>query len=185
MKLTVSKRAGEKKSELTQLRHQGDIPAAVYSKGKHSDKIVVKGAEFAAVVREIPKGYLPTTVFELEVNGKTVKAIVKDIQYHPTTYNVLHLDFMVLDEKTVVDVKVPITCVGEADCVGVKLGGFVRPVKRHVKVRCLPKDIPTDFKLNIKNLGIGQSKRIGDIEFGNAIRPLASEKEIVVVIAKR
>lgn len=185
MKLTVSKRAGEKKSELTQLRHQGDIPAAVYSKGKPSDKIAVKGDEFAAVIRRLPKGYLPTTVFELDIDGKKVKAIVKDIQYHPTTYRILHLDFMVLEDKTVVDVKVPITCVGEADCVGVKLGGFVRPVKRHVKVRCLPKDIPADFKLNIKDLGIGQSKRIGDIAFGNEIRPLASDKEIVVVIAKR
>lgn len=185
MKLTVSKRAGEKKSELTKLRHQGDIPAAVYSKGKPCEKITVKGAEFSAVIRGLPKGYLPTTVFELEVDGKKIKAIVKDIQYHPTTYQVLHLDFMILDDKVVVDVKVPIACIGEADCVGVKLGGFVRPVKRHVKVRCLPKDIPTDFKLSIKELAIGQSKRIGDIEFGNAIRPLATDKEIVVVIAKR
>ena len=185
MKLTVSKRAGEKKSELTKLRHQGDIPAAVYSKGRPCEKFIVNGAEFAAVIRKLPKGYLPTTVFELDIDGKKVKAIVKDIQYHPTTYRVLHLDFMVLDDKAEVEVKVPIACVGEADCVGVKLGGFVRPVKRHVKVRCLPKDIPTDFKINIKNLGIGQAKRVGDIEFGKAIRPLATEKEIVVVIAKR
>ncbi|NRA89878.1 MAG: 50S ribosomal protein L25/general stress protein Ctc [Simkaniaceae bacterium] len=185
MKLTVSKRAGEKKSELTKLRYQGDIPAAVYSKGKQSELIVVNGAEFSAVIRGLPKGYLPTTVFELELDGKTQKALVKDVQYHPTTYRVLHLDFMILDDKTSVDVKVPVAYVGEADCVGVKLGGFVRPIKRHVKVRCLPKDIPTDFKLSIKELGIGQSKSVGDIEFGNAIRPLATNKEIVVVIAKR
>jgi large subunit ribosomal protein L25 len=185
MKLTVSKRAGEKKSELTQLRHQGDIPAAVYSKGKPSEKIIVKGDEFLAVIRKLPKGYLPTTVFEFEMDGKKIKAIVKDIQYHPTTYKVVHLDFLILDDQSPVDVKVPIDCVGEADCVGVKLGGFVRPIKRHVKVRCLPKDIPTDFKLSIKELAIGQSKRIGDIEFGNTIRSLAADKEIVVVIAKR
>ncbi len=185
MKLTVSKRAGEKKSELTKLRHQGDIPAAIYCKGKPCEKIVVKGTEFSAVIRGLPKGHLPTTVFELEIDGKKIKTIVKDIQYHPTTYRILHLDFMILDDKVVVDIKVPITCVGEADCVGVKLGGFVRPIKRHVKVRCLPKDIPTDFKLGIKELAIGQSKRIGDIKFGNAIHPLATDKEIVVVIAKR
>ncbi len=185
MKLTVSKRAGEKKSELTKLRHQGDIPAAVYSKGKPCEKITVKGAEFSAVIRGLPKGHLSTTIFELEVDGKKITTIVKDIQYHPTTYRVLHLDFMILDDKAAVDVKVPITCTGEVDCVGVKLGGFIRPIKRHVKVRCLPKDIPTDFKLSIKELAIGQSKRIGDIEFGNAIRPIAADKEIVVVIAKR
>lgn len=185
MKLTVSKRTGETKSELTKLRHQGDIPASVYSKGKPCDKITVKGAEFEAVLRKLPKGYLPTTTFELEMDGKTKKAIVKDIQYHPTTYRILHLDFLILEPKITVDVKVPINCIGEADCVGVKLGGFVRPVKRHVEVRCLPDDIPTDFKVDIKSLEIGQSKRVSDIEAGAMVRLLAKPKEILVVIAKR
>lgn len=184
MKLTVSKRAGESKSELTKLRYKGDIPAAVYRTGKPSDKITVSGPEFAAVLRKMSKGYLPTTIFEFDIDGKNQKAIVKDIQYHPTTYNVLHLDFQILEDEVFVDLKVPITYVGETDCVGVKLGGFVRPIKRHVKVRVLPKDIPADFKINIKELGIGQSKYIGDIDFG-MIKSLASDKEIVVTIAKR
>ncbi|MCB1082364.1 MAG: 50S ribosomal protein L25/general stress protein Ctc [Chlamydiia bacterium] len=185
MKLAVSKRAGETKSELTKLRHQGDIPAAVYSKGEPCEKVTLKGAEFDAAVRKLPKGYLPTTVFELEMDGKTKKAIVKGIQYHPTTYRVLHLDFLLLEPKTTVDVKVPIHCIGEADCVGVKLGGFVRPVKRHVEVRCLPEDIPTDFKIDIKSLEIGQSKRVSDISTKETVRLLAKPKEILVVIAKR
>lgn len=87
--------------------------------------------------------------------------------------------------ETTVDVKVPINCIGEADCVGVKLGGFVRPVKRHVDVRCLPEDIPTDFKIDIKSLEIGQAKRVSDIDAGETVRLLAKPKEILVVIAKR
>ena len=185
MKLKVSKRAGEKKSELTQLRFKGHIPAAVYSSGKPAERISIDGAEFDAAIRKMPKGYLPTTVFELDIDGKAKKAIVKDIQYHPTTYKVLHLDFFLLDDKVHVDVKVPVAFEGEADCVGVKLGGFVRPVKRHIKVRCLPKDLPTDFKLSIKELAIGQTKRVGDIEFASGVRPLVQEKDIVVTIAKR
>ncbi|MDN3508476.1 MAG: 50S ribosomal protein L25/general stress protein Ctc [Candidatus Neptunochlamydia sp.] len=185
MKLTVSKRTGERKSELTKLRHQGDIPAAIYLQGKSCDKITVKGAEFEAILRKLPKGYLPTTIFELDMDGKTKKAIVKDIQYHPTTYRILHLDFLILEPKITIDLKVPINCIGEADCVGVKLGGFVRPVKRHVEVRCLPDDIPTDFKIDIKSLEIGQSKRVSDIEASALVRLLAKPKEILVVIAKR
>ena len=185
MKLAVSKRAGKTKSELTQLRYQGSIPAVVYSKDRSCDKVVVKRAEFEAVLRKLPKGYLPTTIFQLEIDGKIEKAIVKDIQYHPTTYHILHLDFLILDAKTSVDIKVPIHCIGQADCVGVKLGGFVRPVKRHVKVRCLPGNIPIDFKIDIKSLEIGQSKRVSDIEVDKEVRLLAKPKEILVVIAKR
>ncbi|MEM8727494.1 MAG: 50S ribosomal protein L25 [Chlamydiota bacterium] len=185
MKLTVSERTGKTKSELTKLRYRGDIPAAVYSQGKPCNKITVKGSEFEAVLRKLPKGYLPTTVFELDIDGRTKKAVVKDIQYHPTTYRILHLDFLILEPQVTVGVKVPINCVGEADCVGVKLGGFVRPIKRHVDVRCLPDDIPTDFRIDIKGLEIGQSKRVADIEVAETVRLLAKPKEILVVIAKR
>ena len=69
MKLTVSKRTGETKGELTKLRYQGDIPAAIYSKGKPCDRITVKGAEFEAVLRRLPKGYLPTTIFKLDIEA--------------------------------------------------------------------------------------------------------------------
>jgi len=185
MKLKVSKRAGEKKSELTQLRFKGDIPAVVYSLGKPSEKITIDGSEFGAVIRGLKRGFLPTSVFEMEIDGEKSRAIVKDIQYHPTTYRILHLDFLVLDEKRKVDVKVPVTFLGEAECVGVKLGGFVRQVIYHVKVCCLPKDIPSDFKLDIRSLSIGESMRIADIETVKGLRFLIPGKEIIVVIAKR
>ena len=185
MKLTLSKRVGEKKGELSQIRHRKDIPAILYFSGKAGEKVMVKGAEFHTIIRKLPKGYLPTTIFTLEFEGKERKAIVKDIQYHPTTYQVLHLDFLELDDKTPVDIKIPILCTGEAECVGVKLGGFLRQVKRHIKVQCLPKDIPTDFKLDIKELAINQSKRVRDIDVKEGVRLLVSKDDVVVVIAKR
>jgi len=185
MKLKLSKRSGEKKSELTQIRFRKDIPAVIYQKGKPGELATVSGSEFHAVLRGLKKGYLPTTIFELDIDGKTSKAIVKDIQYHPTTYQILHLDFLLLADDVPVDIKVPISCVGEADCVGIKLGGFLRQVIRHLKVRCLPKDIPTDFKVDIRNLAISQTKRIRDIEMGESIRSLVNPGEVVVVIAKR
>ena len=185
MKLTLSTRAGKKKSELTKLRSCKDIPAVIYVTGSPSELVTVKGVEFEAILRGMPKGYLPTAIFELELDGKKIKAIVKDIQYNPTTYQVVHLDFLTLKDDTLVDINVPIHCLGEADCIGIKLGGFLRYVKRHIKVRCLPKNIPSDFKVDIRNLGITQYKRVKDIAIGNEIRPLIGENDVIVVIAKR
>lgn len=185
MKLKVSKRTGNKKSELTKLRHVGDIPAVIYTAGQVGENIIVSGSEFGAVIRSLSKGYLPTTLFELDLEGSTKRVIVKDIQYHPTTYQVLHLDFLILNDKTTVDVKVPVVFSGSSECVGVKLGGFIRQVIHHVQVRCLPKDIPTNFTLGIQALSIGESMRVGNIEMGKAVRSLIPDKEIIVVIAKR
>lgn len=186
MKLTLSKRAAKKKSELTQMRRLGDIPAVIYEpKKKIGEKVFVKGVDFDAILRQLKKGYLPTMIFELDYEGKLRKAIVKDIQYHPTTYRVLHLDFQPLIDDTEVDVKIPLTCLGEADCIGIKLGGFLRYIKRHIKVRCFPSDLPTDFKIDIRNMEIGHSKKVSDIKLGEGIRPLFGTNEIVLTIAKR
>lgn len=185
MKLKLSKRNGEKKSELTQIRFRKDIPGVIYEKGMPGEKIIVSGSEFHTILRGLKKGYLPTTIFELDLNGKKSKAVIKDIQYHPTTYQILHLDFLLLSDKIPLDIKVPITCTGEADCIGIKLGGFLRQVVRHVPIRCLPKDIPSDFKIDIRSLAIGQTKKIRDIEMSETLRSLVSSEQVIALIAKR
>lgn len=185
MKLTVSNRAGTKKSSVKEIRRQGDIPAVLYSKTKACEPITISGTEFKTILRELKAGRLPTTVFTLHFGKQERRAIIKDIQYQLTTYQVIHLDFEELHEEVPVSVKVPITVTGAADCVGIKLGGFLRQVIRYVKVECLPKKIPSEFQIDVQDLGIRQSKRLSDIVMPSGIRPLASLNEVIVVIAKR
>jgi len=185
MKLKASKRAQQSKGELTTIRVEGDIPAVVYSKKSGSESIRVSGADFNAALRVMEEGHLPTTVFELEIDGKAKKAIVKDIQYHPTSYAVKHLDFLLLESDHEVMVNVPIRCIGVAECVGIKLGGFLRQVKRHVKVKCLPENIPTRFDINVKDLGLKQAMRAKQLPVAANVKMLFPENEVVVTIAKR
>jgi len=185
MKLNVKPRIGDKKSDIKQLRREGAIPAIVYSSKGQPKKIIVNGVEFSAVLREMKSGHLPTTVFTL-IDGKMEqRVVVKDIQYDLTTYNVSHIDFGELSDDVLVRVKVPVTCIGVADCIGVKLGGFLRQVVRHVRVECLPRWIPSEFLIDVKDLGIRQSKRLKDIQIPEGVRPLANLDEVLVVIAKR
>lgn len=185
MKLTVIERVGHKKSDVKEVRRKGDIPAILYSAGAECENVTISGPEFSTVLREMQPGMLPTTVFEMKKGAKTFKAIVKDIQYHPTTYRVLHLDFQKLDDNVPVSVKVPVRCTGTGDCVGIKLGGFLRQIARHVKVECLPKDMPKEFFIDVKDLGIRQSKRLSDIALPSGVKALASPSEVIVVVAKR
>jgi large subunit ribosomal protein L25 len=185
VKLIVTKRAGEKKSELNLMRHRGDIPAVLYEKGKEGVTLVVNGAEMGAVLRGMKPGHLPTTQFELDLEGKTVKAIIKEIQYDPTSYRVIHLDFYKLDAKTHVNVKVPLEFSGVAECEGIKLGGFLRPIMRHIKVRCLPKDLPEQFTLDVADVNLQQSRRVKNLVLPKGVTTLAAPEAVVVVIAKR
>ena len=185
MKLSLSKRKAETKSENNLIRHRGDIPAVIYSKGKQNHLVAVNGIEFDALLRGIQSGQLPTTVIDLEGEGLSFQAIVKDIQYDVTTYMVLHLDFLELHKETPVNVNVPIRCIGMGDSPGIKLGGFLRQVIRHLRVHCLPKNMPKEFVVDVKDLGIKQTKRIKDIKMPSGVEPLAPPNEVVVVIAKR
>lgn len=185
MKLTVKPRVGDKKSDIKQLRRDGHIPAIVYSSKGETKKITLSRDEFSAILRGMKPGHLPTTVFVLVEGNTEQRVIIKDIQYHLTTYNVSHIDFEVLVDNVPVSVKVPITCTGVAECIGVKLGGFLRQVVRHVKVECLPQSIPSEFMVDVKDLGIRQSRRLKDVAIPEGVRPLASMDEVLVVIAKR
>jgi large subunit ribosomal protein L25 len=84
-----------------------------------------------------------------------------------------------------VNVKVPVECTGVADCTGIKLGGFLRQVIRYVKVECDPHAIPSKFDIDVRDLGIKQTRRVSDIKLPQDVRPLAKLDEVLVVIAKR
>ncbi len=184
MKLTVTSRTGEKKSDVKKIRREGNIPGIIYAPGKSPEQVVVNGNEYGALMRQVKPGRLSTTVFTLISEGKQRNAIVKEVQYEITRYEVSHLDFEELQDSVVVKIKVPITIVGAVDCIGVKLGGTLRQVTRFIEVECLPKNIPTEFVIDVKDLGIGQVKRLGDIAVSEKVKPLAKADEVLVVVAK-
>jgi len=186
MKLQTVKRAADKKSEVKKLRREGYIPAVLYVKDNNAETMAVNASEFSSFLRDVKPGHLPTTIFTLvDDKGKERRVVIKDIQYEITTYAVTHLDFeeLVADHK--INVKIPIECIGQVDCVGIKLGGVLRQVIRHVRVRCLPKDLPPYFELDVRELGLRQSKRLKDLQIPKTVRPLVDLNEVVAVIVKR
>ncbi|MEX0961510.1 MAG: 50S ribosomal protein L25 [Simkaniaceae bacterium] len=185
MKLTATKRAGNKKSELTRLRAAKEVPAVFYIAGKENQLIALDGSTFRKILQNVERGHLSTMRIELDIEGKSYSCLVREIQYHPTTYAIEHVDLQGLDETRLIDVNVPIRCLNVVDSVGIKLGGFKRDVKRHVRVRCLPKDMPSAFDIDIKGLNIGGTVRVRDLSIPSEVKPLVGEKEVLITIAKR
>ncbi len=185
MKLQTVSRKANSKSEVNKLRREGLIPAVLYVRGKESETIAINSNEFGAFLRQVKSGHLPTTVFTLVDGNKQRRVIIKDIQYAITTYAVMHLDLEELIDDQKVNVKIPIECIGSAECPGVKIGGVLRQVIRHIRVCCLPKDLPSFFELDVSGLGLKQSKRLKDLVIPQTIRPLVDLDEVAAVIVKR
>ncbi len=185
MELKAKTRGAKNKTESKVLRREGNIPAVLYAGGKAGENIAVGGIEFKKILNQIEPGTLSTTIFTLDIGGKKKRAILKDIQYHVTTYSVSHLDFAELVEGHPVEIKVPIQCTGVVDCIGVKLGGNLRQVIRTVDVRCLPKDIPQKFEVDVRDMNIGQAIKLSQVKMPAGVQPLMDTNCVAVAITKR
>lgn len=185
MKLSVFKRNAGKKSEAKQIRREGNIPGILYGQNQAGEPIYIKGEEFQAILRQLKNGRLATTVFELQEGSTKRKAVVKEVQYHVATYAIEHIDFILLSDDVPVSINVPIQILGAADCAGIKLGGFLRQAIRTLKVSCLPKHIPQEFTVDVRDMNITESKRLADIELPATVKPLAKMNEVAIVIAKK
>lgn len=186
MQLKSNKRNTQAKSAITVARRAGQIPAIVYKQGQVGEPVFVEGTPFSLFLRDMQPGHLPTTqITLLAEDGSSRRCLVKEIQYHPTTYAILHLDFIELVEDVAVRVKVPIECTGSTDCIGVKQGGVLRQVLRHAHVSCTPKNLPRSFTLPVKEMQMRESRRMRDVEITQGVRLLDSPEEVVAVIAKR
>lgn len=185
MKLTVIQREGSSKGEVSRLRREGKIPAVVYGKGQQARQIAIDAKAFELYLRDIKSGEVSTARFSLEGEGVQVEAIIKEIQYHPTTYAIEHVDFMQLQPDVKVNVRIPLRWTRVAECPGVKLGGVLRAVIRTLPVRCYPKDMPVCFELDVGDMSLAQSKRLSSVTLPAGVRPLCDLNEVAVVVAKR
>lgn len=183
MELRVEARTNHTKKTLNKIRHEENIPAVVYGNGVNFS-ISVNGQDYNKALRSIEKGQLSSTIFVVNIDGEDKKVLIKDIQYHRTTYKVLHIDFLLLKEGKDLTLNVPLKFVGMQDCPGIKLGGFLRPIRRYIKMKCLPKNIPSSITVDVSEMHLKQSKKIKHLTLPENCELLATLETVVVVIGK-
>lgn len=184
MKLTIRARKSTNKSETARIRREGDIPAIIYDRKGESQSVTVLGAEFSAHLRSIEKGCLATQFFEVSAEGEKFRALVKDIAYCRTTYNILHIDLMKVEEEDQVTIHVPVLCKGTDTCVGVTEGGQIKRVKRSVKTTLTVKDVPKAFYLDVSNVRLGESLRVRDLDTKDGMKVRLQESLVLVSVSK-
>ena len=102
-------------------------------------------------------------VIDLTVNGETKKAVLKDIQFHPVTDEILHIDFLEVHENKPVVMEVPVALEGHAE--GVKAGGKLTLSMKKLKVKAIYNAIPEKIVVNIDNIKLGQSLKVGALHY--------------------
>jgi large subunit ribosomal protein L25 len=119
-------------------------------------------------------------VVDLNIDGKTVNAIMKDIQFHPVKDNILHVDFYQIDEAKPIVMEVPVQLEGLAE--GVRAGGKLALQIRKLKVKALYNQIPERLTIDVTPLGLGKTIKVGELSYEGL--ELLNAKEAVVCAVK-
>ena len=137
------------------LRHADKVPAILYGAGQEPVSLtlahnkVFQAQEFEAFYSH---------VLTLNVDGKAVEAVIKDIQRHPYKPKILHLDFLRVDAKQSLTKKVPVHFINEDSADSIKLeGGVVETHLADVEISCLPADLPEFINVDLNTVALGQT----------------------------
>ena len=155
--LIGNKRAERGTSSANILRKEEKIPAVVYG-GKENVHFTVNEVKFNKIINT-PEVYF----IDLDVDGAKFKAIIKDVQFHPVTDRVLHIDFLEVDDKKALTIKIPVKITGRSR--GVANGGTLKTPKNILAVSGLPSAIPENIEIDITELKIGMSIKVEDLDF--------------------
>lgn len=140
-----------------QLRKEERVPAIVYG-GKENILLSLVERDLKNII------YTPDVhIINLDVDGKSLKCIVKDMQFHPVSDKVIHLDFLQVQDDKKLTIDLPIKLIGSAE--GTKQGGQLLLTTRKLKVSGFPKDLPEVVEVNISDLGVGKTRMVGELNF--------------------
>ena len=153
------------------------MPAVLYG-GATQTHFAVSAADLKPVV------YTPDVHFiDLEIAGVKSQAIIQDLQFHPLTEQILHVDFLLLDPAKPITIEIPVKLTGSSP--GVKAGGKLVQKLRKLRVKALPKDHLDTIDVSIEPLEVGKSVRVSEIKVPNLTILNAPEDTIVSVTTSR
>jgi large subunit ribosomal protein L25 len=182
--IEVAERADLGKNACNRCRKAGYIPAVAYHRADQPIAIQVPYKEFTLLAKRARL----SQVFTFKSSSKTLNgkaAIVKEVQQDYVKGKVLHVDFQTLKDDEEITVQIPVILIGEAP--GVKVdNGILTVVTHEVAVTCLPKNIPSQIRVDISALGLGESIHASDLQLGEGVTLADDEHETIVsVVAPR
>ena len=161
------------KQDSKKLRKAERVPCVLYGGEKN--------IHFSVLEKDLKKLVFTPHVYlvDLDIDGEKHKAIVQDLQFHPVSDRVIHVDFYEIFEDKKVTINIPVEIQGLAE--GVKAGGKLQVLNRKLKVRAFYKDLPDTLKINVENVGLGKNIKVGEVSFDN-LEMLNSANTVIATV---
>ena len=177
-KLDIFKRDNISKSYLKQLRRDGNIPGIFYSYNSKDSIPFFMGNKTLAEAKKSG-----ARIFNISVGKNKQTVIFKSVQYHPVTDEVLHIDLYGVNMDQVVAVKVQLKLEGSAAGV-LNEGGVLVQSLNEIEIECLPSDIPENIEVDISNLNLGDTLKVGEINLEEKFSLKSDSEQVVASVTQ-
>ena len=158
-------------------RRAGLVPAVIYGGDEPSRALTLKKNE---VLKALNSGNLLGSMIEIVHDGKPQKVFTKDVDFHPVSDMPMHIDFYRVTNRTIIDVEVPVSFVGEDDSPGLKEGGSLNVVRYAIELAVPAGSIPDSIEVDVSKLEIGDSISISDIALPEGAKPTITDRDFTI-----
>ncbi len=159
------------------LRRDGKVPAIVYAKGEQPINLAISEKELKIAYH---KGSFFSKIVSIDAAGKSFQALPKDIQLHPVTDRIEHVDFMKVDDSSEIHVLVPVRFLNQDRSIGLKRGGVLNIVRHELELVCTPNNIPAAIEIDVANINIGESIHISHVVLPEKVRPSITDRDFTI-----
>ena len=159
------------------LRREGKIPAVIYGDKQAPLSITVSANE---IYHRIYRGHFTTTIVDIEVDGKTIRALPREYQMDPVKDMPLHVDFLRVSKGAVVTVEVPVQFINEEQSPGLKRGGVLNVVRHQVEVECPADAIPEHIVVDLTGVDLGDSIHISAVTLPKGVEPTITDRDFTI-----
>ncbi len=177
VELKASNREGTGKAANRVIRKEGRVPGIVYGDSQPPQNVTL---EYKQIFKQVQTGHFLSTVYMLDVDGRKVRVIPKDVQLHPVRDFPVHVDFMRISKGARVDVEVPVHFIREAESPGLKRGGVLNIVRHEIELSCPADAIPEAVEVNLTGLDIGDSVHISAVTLPANVTPTIADRDFTI-----
>lgn len=177
-KLEATARPQGGKGAARAVRREGKVPAIIYGGDEKTPQTVA--LDHNELFKIIKRGRFLSTVFDIDIAGKSTRAIPRDVQLDPVKDIPIHVDFQRIGADNRVRIGVPMRFVSEANSPGLKRGGVLNIVRREVEVWAPADKIPEYFEADLEGLEIGRSIHISAVKLPEGVRPTITDRDFTI-----
>ena len=177
LQLSAETRERAGKGASRAMRREGRVPAVIY--GNKEDPISIH-VEEKVLVKALNTGHFMNTVVMIDVGGKTVRTLPKDVQFHPVTDRPQHVDFFRIGEHSTVTVAIPVRFENDEKAPGIKRGGVLNVVRHEVELICDAANIPEEIVVDLTGYEVGESIHVSAVKLPKGTKAAIEDRDFTI-----